>query len=57
MSENSSPQHPCSHYSKGNKKQVCFFANDDYLFYPQWLEVYALTSYRITNRPRQGAVH
>jgi len=29
---------------RGNNKQACFFADDDYLFYLQWLEEYALTS-------------
>ena len=27
-----------------NNKPACFFADDDYLFYLQWLEEYALTS-------------
>ncbi|MDX9963382.1 transposase [Desulfobacter postgatei] len=29
---------------RGNNKQACFFADDDYLSYLQWLKEYALTS-------------
>ncbi len=44
-SENSNSQHPPLHIiQRGNNKQACFFADDDYLFYLQWFEEYALTS-------------
>ena len=36
------PNIPLHIIQRGNNKQVCFFADDDYLFYLQWLEEYAL---------------
>ncbi|NDY72942.1 transposase [Desulfobacter hydrogenophilus] len=38
------PNIPLHIIQRGNNKQACFFADNDYLFYLQWLEEYALTS-------------
>ena len=38
------PNIPLHIIQRGNNKQACFFADDDYLFYLQWLEEYALIS-------------
>ncbi len=38
------PNIPLHIIQRGNNKQVCFFSDDDYLFYLQWLEEYASIS-------------
>ena len=38
------PNIPLHIIQRGNNKQACFFSDDDYLFYLQWLEEYALIS-------------
>lgn len=38
------PNIPLHIIQRGNNKQACFFSNEDYLFYLQWLEEYALIS-------------
>ncbi|MCW5209748.1 hypothetical protein VU10_06165, partial [Desulfobulbus sp. US1] len=38
------PGNPLHIIQRGNNRQACFFADEDYLFYLDWLEKYARIS-------------